>query len=109
MATSYKVLGQSAPAASTLTTVYTVPSLTETVISTISVCNLGSGPTTYRIAIRPDAESIEDKHYIAYDASIAPQDTTTLTMGITLNAADVITVSSDNGKVAFNLFGSEIA
>jgi hypothetical protein len=109
MATSYQVLGQSAPTANTLTSVYTVPSSTEAVISTIAVCNLGSGPTTYSIAIQPNAESLADKHYIAYDCSIAPQDTSTLTIGITLNAADVVTVSSYNGKVAFNLFGSEIA
>lgn len=109
MATSYKVLGQSYPTADTLTTAYTVASSTETVISTITVCNLGPAPSTYRLAVRPDGASIENKHYIAYDATLAPQDTQTLTLGMTLNASDIVSVYSDLGTVAFNLFGSEIA
>lgn len=109
MATAYKVLGQSYPSSDTLTTAYTVPSATETVVSTITVCNLGAAPDTYRIAVRPDAEAIANKHYIAYDSGIAPQDTQTLTLGITLNASDVISVYSDLGTIAFNLFGSEIS
>ena len=109
MAVSYKVLGQVNPSANTATTAYTVPSSTETIISTITICNLGAAPATYRIAIRPDGESIANKHYIAYDASIAPQDTNTLTIGITLNATDIVTVYSSTATMAFNLFGSEIA
>jgi hypothetical protein len=109
MATAYKVLGQVEPSANTLTTAYTVPSSTQAVISTIAVCNLGSGPTTYRIAVRPDGETIADKHYIAYDSAIAPQDTIALTIGITLGDTDVVSVESFSGTVSFNLFGSEIS
>ena len=109
MAATYKVLGQVNPSATTATTAYTVPSATETVISTITVCNLGAAPASYRIAVRPDAEALANKHYITYDASIAPQETQTLTIGITLNAADVVTVYSSTATMAFNLFGSEIA
>jgi|LauGreDrversion2_3_1035106.scaffolds.fasta_scaffold15770_2 membrane-bound inhibitor of C-type lysozyme len=39
MATTYKVLGQSNPAAATATTLYTVPAATSTVVSTINICN----------------------------------------------------------------------
>lgn len=109
MATTYKVLGQVNPSATTATTAYTVPSATETVISTIAVANLGSAPTSYRIAVRPDGETLANKHYITYDASIAPQETQTLTIGITLNATDVVTVFAGTATLAFNLFGSEIA
>lgn len=109
MATTYKVLGQVNPSATTATTAYTVPSATETVISTIVVANLGPAPTSYRIAVRPDGESLANKHYIVYDASIAPQETQTLTIGITINATDVVTVYAGTALVAFNLFGSEIA
>jgi hypothetical protein len=109
LAATYKVLGQVNPAATTATTAYTVPSATETVISTITAANLGAAPATYRIAVRPDGATLENKHYIAYDASIAPQDTQTLTLGITLDATDVVTVFSSTATIAFNLFGSEIA
>ena len=109
MATTYKVLGQVNPSATTATTAYTVPSATETVISTIAICNTGAYPTTYRIAVRPDGESLATKHYVAYDSTIAPQDTITLTLGITLNASDVVTVYAGAATLAFNIFGSEIA
>jgi hypothetical protein len=109
LAATYKVLGQVNPAATTATTAYTVPSATETVISTITIANLGAAPASYRIAVRPDGATLENKHYIAYDSTLAPQDTQTLTLGITINAADVVTVYSSTATLAFNLFGSEIA
>jgi hypothetical protein len=109
LAATYKVLGQVNPSATTATTAYTVPSATETVISTITVANLGSGPATYRIAIRPNGATLENKHYIVFDSSVAPQSTDTLTIGITLDASDVVTVLASTATMAFNLFGSEIA
>ena len=109
MAVSYKVLGQVNPSANTATTAYTVPSSTETIISTITICNLGPAPATYRIAVRPDGETLANKHYIVYDSSVAPQSTDTLTIGMTLDATDVVTVLSSSTSMAFNLFGSEIA
>lgn len=53
MATTYKVLGQSAPAAATATSLYTVPSATEAIISTINVVNVNSASDIIRIAVRP--------------------------------------------------------
>jgi len=106
---TYKVLGQVNPAATTATTAYTVPSSTETVISTITAANLGPAPATYRISVRPNGAAQENKHYIVYDASVGPQTTDTLTIGVTLDAADVVTVYSSSATLAFNLFGSEIA
>lgn len=109
MATSYKVLGQVAPSATTATTAYTVPSSTETVVSTIAVCNRGGTSATYRIAIRPDGATLANEHYIAYDTSITANNSTMITIGVTLNAADVVTVYSSNTSLSFSLFGSEIA
>ena len=109
MAATYKVLGQVNPAHHTLNTAYTVPSDTETVISTITVANLGSAPATYRIAVRPNGASLANEHYIVYDSSVAPQSTDTLTIGITLDATDDVIVYASTATMAFNLFGSEIA
>jgi hypothetical protein len=109
MPTSYKVLGQVQPSANTLTTLYTVPSATNTVVSTMVVSNLGPTSTTYRIAIRPSGEAIASKHYIAYDVTIPTLDSLTLTLGLTLATTDVMRVESYSGLVVFNLFGSEIS
>ena len=109
MATTYKVLGQVQPSANTATTAYTVPSSTETVVSTIVVTNLGATPTTYRLAIQKNGDSITSAMYIAYDISIPALDSLALTLGVTLDAADVISVESFSGLVTFHIFGSEIA
>jgi len=109
MARSYKVLGQVNPSATTDTTLYTVPSATETVASTISICNLAATAATYRIAIRPDGETLANKHYIAYDASLPANDTAMITVGLTVNASDVIQVRASSASVVFGLFGSEIS
>jgi len=108
MPTTYKVLGQSNPSATTDTTLYTVPASTSTVVSTIVVANLGTSGT-YRIAIRPAGASIANQHYIAYEGALNGNDTITWTLGITLATTDVITVRASNTSFAFNAFGSEIS
>lgn len=109
MATTYKVLGQSNPSATTATTLYTVPSATSTVVSTIVVCNQAASSATYRIAVRPAGASLAAQHYLAYDVSINANDTATLTLGLTLATTDVITVYASTATMSFSAFGSEIA
>lgn len=105
---TYKVLGQSAPAATTDTNVYTVPSATETIISTIVVCNRSSSAATYRIAVRPNGATLANEHYIAFDVTVGASDSTALTLGITLDASDVVTVRASSANLSFSLFGSEV-
>lgn len=109
MPTTYKVLGQSKPTAATDTTLYTVPANTSTVVSSIMVTNLTNDITTINIAIRPAGEAIADKHYVAYNNTVLGGNTVGFTLGITLAATDVVTVSDLLGKCSFNLFGSEIS
>jgi hypothetical protein len=108
MPTVYKVLGQSAPSATTNTDLYTVPAATSAVVSTVVVANRSGATSTYRIAIRPAGATIADQHYIAYDVVAAGTDSTTLTLGITLAATDVVTVYASTTNLSFSVFGSEI-
>jgi hypothetical protein len=107
MATTYKVLGQSNPSAASDSTLYTVPAATSTVLSTISVANLGTSGT-FRVAVRPAGASIANQHYLAYDVGLNANDAITFTLGITLAATDVVTVRASNTSFAFSAFGSEI-
>lgn len=108
MPTVYKVLGQANPSATTNTTLYTVPSATSAVVSTLSISNLGVS-TTFRIAVRPAGETIANKHYIVYDSAINAGSSVYLTIGISLAATDVVTVYAGTANLAFNLFGSEVS
>jgi hypothetical protein len=109
MATTYKVLGQSNPSATTATTAYTVPSATQAVVSSITVCNQAATAATYRIAVRPAGETLAAKHYVAYDISLPANSSDTLTLGISLAATDVITIYASSANLSFNVFGTEIA
>ena len=109
MPTVYKVLGQVTPAATTATTLYTVPGSTSTVVSTITVANTNATSATYRIAVRPAGATLATVHYNAYDVTVAANDTTALTLGITLAATDIITVYASATGVVFHAYGSEIS
>lgn len=109
MATAYKVLGQSAPSATTDTTLYTVPASTQTVVSTITVCNRGGSTGTFRIAVRPDGAAISNSHYVYYDAELPANTTVAFTVGMTIDASDVITVRASTADFSFSAFGSEIS
>ena len=109
MARTYKVLGQVNPSATTATTLYTVPSSTSTVLSSISVCNQAGTAATFRIAVRPAGAALEAKHYIVYGATVPASDATFFTLGLTLATTDVVTVYASSANLSFNAYGSEIA
>ena len=109
MANVYKVLGQSAPAATTATALYTVPAATEAVISTIVIANRAATAGSFRLSVRPNGAAQANEHYLAYDVPIAANDSTTLTLGVTVDATDVITVYASSGDMSFNVFGLEIS
>lgn len=107
MTTTLKILGQSNPAATTATDLYTVPSATSTVASSIVICNQANTATTFRISIRQAGAGATGKQYLYYDTAIAANDTFIATIGITLAATDVVTVYAGSANLSFNLFGQE--
>lgn len=102
-----KVLGQSNPSATTATTLYTVPSAKETVVSSISVANLTTTAATFRLAVRPGGATLANQHYIGYDITVGASDSTIITVGLTLAATDVITVYASTANLTFQAFGDE--
>jgi hypothetical protein len=110
MATSYKILGQAAPANTSNADLYTVPSATEAVVSTLSIANVTGTSVTARIFVRDGGAAAAVSNSIAYDITIAGNAIFGMTQGITLGAGDVITVqSSVADSLTFHLFGSEIS
>ncbi len=105
----YKVLAQSNPSATTATTLYTVPAATSAVLSTITVCNQAASAASFRIAVRPAGATLAAVHYVAYDVALAANDTTALTLGLTLAATDVVTIYASSATLSFHAYGSEIS
>jgi hypothetical protein len=107
MADTYKTLAQSNPAAATLTDAYTVPGATQTIISTITVANRSATPTSFRISVAINGAADANQQYVAYDVAIGANETIALTLGITVDAADVIRVFATLATLSFNIFGVE--
>ena len=106
---TYKVLGQSAPSATTATTLYTVPAATEVVVSTVTVCNRGASFGTFRLSVRPNGTTLANQHYLVYDAQVNSKETQALTLGITMDATDILEVYASSADFSFSAFGSEIS
>jgi hypothetical protein len=110
MANNYKVLAQqNLSTANNPYDVYTVPSSTETVISTISICNRGSTATTYSIGVRVDGETYDNKQYMTYNAPIGAYESIFLTIGVTMDAGDIFLAMTPSTTLTVNLFGSEMS
>jgi hypothetical protein len=107
MAETLKILGQSNPAATTLTDSYTVPGATTAVISSLTVANRSATATSFRVSAAVAGAADNNIQYLAYDAPIDGNDTVSMTLGITLGAADVVRVYATLATLSFNLFGSE--
>jgi hypothetical protein len=109
MATAYKILGQSAPSATTETDLYTVPASTQTIVSTLVVANRSSSDATFRITIAPAAAATANSQYLAYDVACGGNGINAFTFGLTLNATDKIRVYASSANLTFSVFGSEIS
>lgn len=111
MADAYKVLGQQAPAATTASVLYTVPANTQAVISTLSICNRDDADATFRVIVQKAAEqtSLLAKQYFAYDTKVFKNDTTSITVGMTLATGDRIQVYGSTATLTFQAFGSEMS
>jgi hypothetical protein len=109
MATTYKILGQIAPSATTETALYTVPSATETIVSTVTVCNRGTTAGTFRIYASANGATTTNSQYIVYDLQLEPKGILALTLGITLDATDVLRVYASTADFSFNAFGTELS
>lgn len=109
MPTIYKILGQSAPAATTEVDLYTVPASTDAIVSSIVVANRGASAGTFRIYVSPAGAATANANYLVYDSNLNPKETIALTLGVTLDATDELRVYASSADFTFNAFGSELS
>jgi hypothetical protein len=111
MAESLKTLSRAVPGlggANAAITAYTVPTSTQTVISSIIVANTAATAATYRLfAVGPGA-AVALGTALFYDVPLAGNSSAVLQVGITLAAGEGIAVASSTTTVTFTMFGQEI-
>ncbi len=106
---TYKVLGQADSVAATPVDLYTVPGATQAVISSLVFANSNSSDKLVRVWIRVAGASAITKQLIAYDVTVRAKDILALQLGLTLGAADVVTIQVDATGVSVNAFGYQYA
>lgn len=104
---AFKIIGQSAPAATTDTTVYTVPAGKSAVLSTVSVCNRGAVAVTYRLALVPSGATLANQHYVAYEAVLPAYSTDYHRAGFTLAAGDFVVARCSTTDLSVVICGDE--
>lgn len=108
MARSYKTLGQSDIAAgATPENLYTVPGGKMAVVSNIQVTNYNASARTIRIWQRGGGVAAANKHLICYEYSIPGNSFVPFQLGLTMAAADILTIQASATNVVFNAFGFE--
>lgn len=108
MPTVRKILGQSKPAATTDATLYTVPALTDTVISSIVVAESNGVAATFRVCVDSagGTTTVVGKA-LAWNVAIPANGIVTLVLGITLAAAATVVVQASTANCTFTAFGQE--
>src|SRR5512144_2906041 len=104
MAETRKILGQLNPGATSLTAVYTVPAATQSVVSSIMVCNKGATAATFRVSVAVAGAGDNAKQYLYYDLALDAYDTFAATLGVTLGATDVVRGYASSADLVFNVF-----
>ena len=102
-----KVLGQLDCAATTQQTLYTVPDLTQTTVSSFLACNRTGSAITFRLRINVAGAGDDDKQFIYYDNSVAANTTFTAVIGMCLGQKDVVKAYSSAVNMSLTLFGVE--
>lgn len=98
------ILGQSAPSATTNTTVYTVPTATVATFN-ISICNTSTSAITVRVALASTGTP-STAEYIEY-GTIIPANGVLERGGIVANAAENVVVYASAAGLAVTVYGYE--
>ena len=108
MATTLKILGNALPSNTSNAALYTVPSSTSAVVSSIVVCNQTTTAATCRIGADAGGDGPATSDWIVYDVSVGPNETIAFTLGVTLATTDKIWIRTGTASaLSFAAFGQE--
>ncbi len=109
MSFGYKILGQAAPANTSIANAYTVPAGKQAILSSIAIANVSGSAAVYEIYIRLNGAAASVANALVFDASQAANSTTLIQGGITLSAGDIVSVQTATANaITFHVFGTEV-
>ena len=101
------ILGQSAPSATTNTSVYTVPASTLAVVNVMIINRSAANPADVRIALAASGTP-NNEEYIEYDVTVPPKGVIERT-GMALQATKQIVVYASTADTSVTVTGLEQA
>jgi len=108
----YKILGQIQTTANVLTTIYTVPAATNTMISTITICNQSSNTVSVNVAANVSGSAVTTRNFIVSGYALGAAETLVLEPRVSLNVGSIlsanITGANASSNISINAFGVEI-
>jgi len=109
----YKILGQVQPTGNVLTTIYTVPASTNTMVTTITICNQSSNTVSINVAANVSGSAVTTRNFIVTNYSLGGAETLVLEPRISLNvgsmlSANITGANASISNVSINAFGVEI-
>jgi hypothetical protein len=108
----YKILGQIQPTGNILTTIYTVPAATNTMISTITICNQSANTVSINVAANVSGSAVTTRNFIVSGYSLGAAETLVLEPRVSLNVGSIlsanVTGANASSNVSINAFGVEI-
>ena len=99
------ILGQSAPSATTNTSVYTVPASTLAVVNVMIINRSAANPADVRIALAASGTP-NNEEYIEYDVSVPPKGVLERT-GMALQASKSVIVYTSTADTSVTVTGLE--
>jgi len=110
MATTNKILGQINPGDTAVNDLYTVPSATSAVVSSITATNVDGTASNISIYVVASGDTAGTQNALVYEAELGANTIQAFTLGVTLAAADKLQVELATSSAAtFQAFGSEIS
>jgi len=110
--TPYKILGQIQTTGNTLTNAYVVGAATESIVSTVTVCNQSANNVLVDVFARYGGTALGNQHYLVYQYALGAADTLVLEPRLTMNATSVlaanVTGANAASNVSVNVFGIEV-
>ena len=108
----YKILGQIQTTANVLTTIYTVPASTNTVVTTITICNQSANTVSINVAANVSGSAVTTRNFIVSGYSLGAAETLVLEPRVSLNVGSIlsanVTGANASSNVSINAFGVEI-
>jgi len=105
-----RLFGQLKPSAATPTSIYSPNPNLSGIISTISICNTGTGAAKIEIYVHDTGTTYDNTTMVYNDPALAAGSSTILTVYMPINnVLGNMAVESDTGDVNFTVWGVEVS